>query len=434
MEGTRVAIMPPPPTDATRTTVGPPRHLNGLYEWHEQWVGGDSLATLDSTPTGRSSKVESRWIRPRTGSGALAPRHHRLLPRELGRRNLTASQWMITFMVWRPDKSSRTRTLSGSSPTQVLHRWRPLNHFSRYVEGYRGPGLRRVELGPDVSTYWNSETPCGTGMSHTKKENRRGHRREPWVTPETTRRQLVVLTHSEGAIHTHSEGAVLTHSDGVVHTHSDGPVLTHSDGPVHTHSEGAIHTHSDGPERSTPTLKERSTPTLKERSTPTLMERSWRKERESERAEVERLKPLQVPRKRWHRENEELPVHLRRPEVVRPFTVDQWNQFAWESSQASLVPCENCGRTFAPDRLEVHQRSCKTPLPGVRRKLAFQQPPPPSSTPAPLLATSSLINTCSPTSHLLPIPSSCYRTSSSEKGPISCLKTGSEKDGYLSPN
>ncbi|CAG2061836.1 unnamed protein product [Timema podura] len=100
---------------------------------------------------------------------------------------------------------------------------------------------------------------------------------------------------------------------------------------------------------------------------------------------------------RWHRENEELPVHLRRPEVVRPFTVDQWNQFAWESSQASLVPCENCGRTFAPDRLEVHQRSCKTPLPGVRRKLAFQQPPPSSSTPAPLLATSSLINTCSPT-------------------------------------
>nr|CAD7435497.1 unnamed protein product [Timema monikensis] len=79
---------------------------------------------------------------------------------------------------------------------------------------------------------------------------------------------------------------------------------------------------------------------------------------------------------RWQRDNEELPVHLRRPEVVRPsrpFTVDQWNQFAWESSQASLVPCENCGRTFAPDRLEVHLRSCKTPLPGAPRKLALQQ-------------------------------------------------------------
>nr|CAD7404908.1 unnamed protein product [Timema poppensis] len=81
-------------------------------------------------------------------------------------------------------------------------------------------------------------------------------------------------------------------------------------------------------------------------------------------------------KKRWRRNNEELPVHLRRPEVVRPsrpLSVDQWNQFAWESSQASLVPCENCGRTFAPDRLEVHQRSCKTPLPGAPRKLALQQ-------------------------------------------------------------
>ncbi|KAJ9574947.1 hypothetical protein L9F63_007886, partial [Diploptera punctata] len=26
---------------------------------------------------------------------------------------------------------------------------------------------------------------------------------------------------------------------------------------------------------------------------------------------------------------------------------------------ANLVPCENCGRTFNPDRLEVHQRSCR---------------------------------------------------------------------------
>jgi len=25
----------------------------------------------------------------------------------------------------------------------------------------------------------------------------------------------------------------------------------------------------------------------------------------------------------------------------------------------ALVPCENCGRTFLPDRLLVHLRSCK---------------------------------------------------------------------------
>ena len=35
------------------------------------------------------------------------------------------------------------------------------------------------------------------------------------------------------------------------------------------------------------------------------------------------------------------------------------NEAAWKNAQAQLLPCENCGRTFAPDRLSVHQRSCK---------------------------------------------------------------------------
>jgi hypothetical protein len=35
------------------------------------------------------------------------------------------------------------------------------------------------------------------------------------------------------------------------------------------------------------------------------------------------------------------------------------NEAAWEASKAQLVPCENCGRRFQPDRLQVHQRSCK---------------------------------------------------------------------------
>lgn len=30
------------------------------------------------------------------------------------------------------------------------------------------------------------------------------------------------------------------------------------------------------------------------------------------------------------------------------------------------MPCKNCGRTFYPDRLIVHQRSCKIPLQNVR--------------------------------------------------------------------
>lgn len=37
----------------------------------------------------------------------------------------------------------------------------------------------------------------------------------------------------------------------------------------------------------------------------------------------------------------------------------------WE--QVVLVTCEHCGRTFLPDRLEVHQRSCKSDKPLKRR-------------------------------------------------------------------
>lgn len=30
-----------------------------------------------------------------------------------------------------------------------------------------------------------------------------------------------------------------------------------------------------------------------------------------------------------------------------------------ESAQGQLVPCSKCGRTFATDRVDVHERSCK---------------------------------------------------------------------------
>jgi hypothetical protein len=38
---------------------------------------------------------------------------------------------------------------------------------------------------------------------------------------------------------------------------------------------------------------------------------------------------------------------------------DQMNEAAWEASKALLIPCQNCGRKFAPDRLPVHLKSCK---------------------------------------------------------------------------
>uniref|UniRef100_A0A8C3BZT4 C2HC/C3H-type domain-containing protein n=1 Tax=Cairina moschata TaxID=8855 RepID=A0A8C3BZT4_CAIMO len=69
---------------------------------------------------------------------------------------------------------------------------------------------------------------------------------------------------------------------------------------------------------------------------------------------------------KWRIENDQLPRHLRRPEPRRPealpggscvLTAD--NEAAYQSAQAQLLPCGNCGRTFLPDRLVVHQRSCK---------------------------------------------------------------------------
>ncbi|NXO74736.1 ZN474 protein, partial [Sitta europaea] len=72
---------------------------------------------------------------------------------------------------------------------------------------------------------------------------------------------------------------------------------------------------------------------------------------------------------KWRIENSQLPKHLRRPEPRKPealtgsakgfYDLDALNEAAWTSAQAQLVPCDICGRTFLPDRLIVHQRSCK---------------------------------------------------------------------------
>ncbi|XP_021148275.2 zinc finger protein 475 isoform X2 [Columba livia] len=72
--------------------------------------------------------------------------------------------------------------------------------------------------------------------------------------------------------------------------------------------------------------------------------------------------------KKWHQENEMLPKHLRRPEPKKPeviplqakgfYDLDSLNEAAWISAQNQLVPCDICGRTFLPERLTVHQKSC----------------------------------------------------------------------------
>ncbi|XP_019654939.1 zinc finger protein 474 [Ailuropoda melanoleuca] len=73
--------------------------------------------------------------------------------------------------------------------------------------------------------------------------------------------------------------------------------------------------------------------------------------------------------KKWHNENNMLPKELRRSEPRKPevrtitakgfYDLDALNEAAWTSALSQLVPCNICGRTFLPDRLIVHQRSCK---------------------------------------------------------------------------
>uniref|UniRef100_A0A8B9GS92 C2HC/C3H-type domain-containing protein n=1 Tax=Amazona collaria TaxID=241587 RepID=A0A8B9GS92_9PSIT len=67
---------------------------------------------------------------------------------------------------------------------------------------------------------------------------------------------------------------------------------------------------------------------------------------------------------KWRTENNQLPSHLRRPEPKKPevltggsYKLAVENEAAYQSAQAQLLPCRNCGRTFFPDRLMVHEKS-----------------------------------------------------------------------------
>lgn len=78
---------------------------------------------------------------------------------------------------------------------------------------------------------------------------------------------------------------------------------------------------------------------------------------------------------RWRKENDERPPKLRQSEPVKPqvnieaarvnneiesenFDLDAINEAAKEAFQAQFVPCETCYRTFFPDSLLIHRRSC----------------------------------------------------------------------------
>ncbi|XP_018405706.1 PREDICTED: zinc finger protein 474-like [Cyphomyrmex costatus] len=74
--------------------------------------------------------------------------------------------------------------------------------------------------------------------------------------------------------------------------------------------------------------------------------------------------PIHEPKcmEKWERENNSLPPSQRRPKPQKPAVSIEhidWNAAAWEQSQEQLVPCAKCGRTFLPERLPIHERSCK---------------------------------------------------------------------------
>lgn len=87
---------------------------------------------------------------------------------------------------------------------------------------------------------------------------------------------------------------------------------------------------------------------------------------------------------KWNNENDQLPKGMRRKPPQKPqllpgiggknggaYDADRFNEAAWKSAQSNLIPCNHCGRTFNPDRLAIHQKSCR---PGNTSR------PPPSKT------------------------------------------------------
>lgn len=80
--------------------------------------------------------------------------------------------------------------------------------------------------------------------------------------------------------------------------------------------------------------------------------------------------------KKWHAENDKLPLAKRRPEPKKPepsaddltkiqgaangkYSIDAFNEAAWQSAIQQLVACGKCGRTFNADRVAKHESVCK---------------------------------------------------------------------------
>ncbi|XP_015180551.1 PREDICTED: uncharacterized protein LOC107068546 isoform X2 [Polistes dominula] len=76
--------------------------------------------------------------------------------------------------------------------------------------------------------------------------------------------------------------------------------------------------------------------------------------------------------KKWHLENNKLSPKQRRKEPQKPdiiytnpstgdavVDIAAMAEASWKTHLNQLVPCKNCGRTFNPDRVTIHEKSCK---------------------------------------------------------------------------
>ncbi|XP_015906597.2 zinc finger protein 474 [Parasteatoda tepidariorum] len=80
--------------------------------------------------------------------------------------------------------------------------------------------------------------------------------------------------------------------------------------------------------------------------------------------------------RKWRRENDKLPDDEQQEEPQRDSdgspdddmtSIIELGDNAWENHLQQLVPCPLCSRTFFPNRLAVHKRSCKGPSSNTQR-------------------------------------------------------------------
>ncbi|KAH8070016.1 hypothetical protein JL721_5559 [Aureococcus anophagefferens] len=89
--------------------------------------------------------------------------------------------------------------------------------------------------------------------------------------------------------------------------------------------------------------------------------------------------------KKYEAAQAQLPPHERKPAPAAPQLLGAgasdraYNDAAYEALEANMAECEFCGRTFAPDRLAIHNRAGRDVSPEASEPPPPTEPPPPDS-------------------------------------------------------